>query len=190
MSENSKYLISIIIKGKSGEFTLVIEWYKFVLTNLEVLIKILDKSDEGWNSASQLLELFKYGLNSESQEVTQWCSKLLGQFSLELNKRNLSGPIWEWFISDDIKVFEALIQCLKRFPLFPIESIIVILCQFGKYNYTELFNHYLKQQFAVLKDYIEIVTKFITPLAEYQESRSEIVSSGVIDSWINMGCQS
>jgi len=177
----------VIIKGLKGDFLPVTEWYKEVLANLETLFKIIEKPDEGWTTVMHLLDIFKAGFYSKQAEVALWTCKLLAQFASELNNKGLSGPSWDWFITGSTSGLQGLLYCFYKTHAVPTETAIAVLCQFGKYNYAELFTHYLKQVYTEPKDYMLSISGLINALAEYKPSKDEIIGAGILQYWIDLG---
>lgn len=179
----------VIVKGLKGDFNPVTDWYKEILANSDQLMKIIDNQDEGWATAKKLLDIFKAGLYSKNPDVVLWACKLLSKCATDLHTKGYSGEVWDWFVGSTASGLQGILHSIEKNHTIAIEGAISVMCQFGKYNYSELFTHYLKLCFSNIRDYFRIVSTFIQPLSEYKTSKDEIISAGILFYWIDLACK-
>lgn len=179
----------VIIKGLKGNYTPVTDWYREVLANADQLIKIFENKGEGWTTAKNMLEIFKAGLFSKNSGVALWTCKLLAKLATELHEKGFSGEIWDWFVSQPTGGLQGILHCVEKNHSVAMEGAIAVLCQFAKYNYAELFTHYLKLSFPNIRDYMRIISTFIQPLSEYKISKDNIINAGILMYWLDLACK-
>lgn len=179
----------MIIKGLKGDFKPIIDWYKELFSLAESLIQIMQKEID-WQTASiQILDIIKAGLFSHTAEVELWTSRLLAKIASEMNKRDMGGVAWEWFIADNGGL-QGIIRCYNKNHHITAESVISVMYEFSRYNFAELLTHYMKSCFHTVKEYMQAITVFMLPLSEYKNSRDEIVNGKILLSWIEIGSNS
>ncbi len=152
------------------------------------MLQIIDHPDEGWATALHLLDIFKAGFYSKSPEVALWTCRLMSRIATELHGRGMGGSAWEWFVAGPTCGLQGVLHCADKNRSVPIEAAVSVLCQFGKFNCTELFTHHLKQAFPEVRDYMIAVAGLVPSLAEYKQSRDEMAAGGVLRFWIELGC--
>jgi len=177
--------LQIIIKGLKGKYEPVIDWYKEILINCNHLMNILDNKDEGWTNMKQMLDIFKVGIYCKHSEVVLWACKLLTKMAAEIHIKQLSGPAWDWFVSNQTGCLQNILYCLKNTKSIAFEVATPLLCEFGKYNYVELFTHYLKRFCKQDFEYFSLAINFIQPLAENKIIKEEIANAKIIPIWID-----
>ncbi len=188
LSDSNQYLLHVVVKGLKGEYGPVIEWYKELCANCEALMGILAQEPEGSSALVKILEIFKAGLYSKNTEVAIWACKLLAQMANQLKVGELSGAAWDWFVGDNGGL-HGVLHGLKSLHDLPGESVVSLLCQFGRYNFTELFTHHMKLAIQDAGEYMQRVTRLIPALADFKLSRDELGSGGVLVFWIDLGCR-
>ncbi len=188
LSNSNKFLIHVIIKGLKGDFRPVVEWYKQVFAHAEVLISVLQNEPEGGASTLQILDIMKAGLYSKHAEVAAWACRLLAKMASELNAKGMSGMAWDWFVADNGGL-QGILHCANKNRELMGENVVSALCQFGRYNFAELFTHHLKLAIPEAKEYMETVSGLVPSLAEYKVSRDELANAGVLVFWIDFGCR-
>lgn len=176
----------MIVKGLKGKFEPIVEWYKEVLSNSDYLLTILNSNEEGWSSIKQMLDIFKAGFYSKQPEVAVWTCKLLTKMATNFHKKGHGGAAWDWFIGKPAGGLNGIFHCITKSHGVSLEALVALLCEFGKYNYVELFTHYFKLLFKQEIDYLRTVTDLIQPLADYKISKEEIINSGVLSFWIDI----
>lgn len=136
-----------------------------------------------------MLDIFKAGLYSRDKDVVLWTCKLLTKLATEFHLKGFSAQAWDWFVEQPGGGLLGILHCINTNYGITVEGPIAVLCQFGKFNYSELFTHHLMVSCQNTKEYMRVVTGFIQPLAEYRQSRDEVISAGIIHYWIDMSCK-
>ncbi len=180
--------MQVIIKGLKGDYMPTLEWLKELYTLSSQLSTLLTKEPDAPGAAVQVLDIIKAGLYSRCGEVSLWTCRLLARLADDLNGKGLGGIAWEWFIAENGGL-SGLLHCYMKNHHLVAESAISVMCQYGRYNFVELFTHYVKNSFKTPGEYLQTVAVFLQPLSEYRAAREEIISGGALDIWAEMGCQ-
>jgi len=188
MAKDRKYLINAIIKGMKGDFNDVIEWYKQIYTNEELLVKLLEKEPDPTGPVVTVLDIIKAGFYSKSSEISVWTCKLLSKMAVDFSKSSLAGTSWEWFIAENGGLM-GLLHCYRKNHHLVAESTISLMCQFGEHCFVELFTHHLKNYAGDIAEYFQLLSVFMQPLSEYRLSRDQINTKGVFENWLDLACQ-
>lgn len=102
----------------------------------------------------------------------------------EFANLDLASKAWDWFVDEANGCLKVALEAVKKHQDC-LESLIPIFIQFARYNFTELFTHYLKRAIETDKEYMETMNEFLGPLSESKQSREELLKSGVLDYWIS-----
>jgi len=188
LSNSNKLLIHVIIKGLKGDYAPVLDWYKEIFTHSTKLLELLQSEPDGVNAVLQVFDIFKAGLFSKNIEICDWALRLLGKVSNELNSKGMSGLAWDWFIAENGGL-QAVIYAIEKSRELAGENIISVLCQFGRYNFMELFTHNMKLIIPEADRYMKIIGDLMPSLADYKLSRDELANSGVISFLIDFACR-
>ena len=188
LANSNTLLIHVIIKGLKGDFEPVVDWYKELFLHCDILVKLFETDPEGLISALHVLDIMKAGLYSKSLEVANWALRLMSKTASEMNYKKMSGVAWDWFTSENGGL-QVLLSSIRKSKELINENLVSVLCQFGRYNFMELFTHNMKLVIEDQRAYMEVVIKLLEPLADYKLSRDELYEKGVIAFWIDFACR-
>jgi hypothetical protein len=111
----------------------------------------------------------------------------LSKLGSELDIRKLLGSAYEWFIDQDGGLSAIIYATTKHSDI--IENVVSVMTQFGKYNMLELFNLHLKNLTPDQSQYMDLVTDIYSTVADTFIAKEALVSSGVLDFWIDTAIQ-
>jgi len=103
----------------------------------------------------------------------------LTRFATDLN--SYSGILWEWFISSPLNgstPLNYLLGSFKRHGSSLIESVVSVLCEYGKYNICELFTYYIPM--VCQNETPKTISSFIAPISQHKKFKDQIIEAGVI----------
>jgi hypothetical protein len=176
----------VIIKGLKGDFKPILAWFQEVYTHSSHLTALIVQ-EEAFNAAYLILNSLKPGFYSKSSDVALWTCKLLSKLGNDFYLRDMSAVGWEWFVSNNGGL-EGVLYCANKYSDVN-ENVVAVLHQFGRFNFIELFSHYMKIFISDPVQYMRSVQGFIRPLSEYKLAKEEIINSGVMEYWIDMACK-
>lgn len=188
LANSNKYLIHVIIKGLKNDFRLVIELFKTVHSNCQVLMKIFAKKTEGISSTIQILNILKAGFYSNNSTVAQWACRTIENLGKLLQEKGFVPFVWDWFISDNGGL-QSILEGTKKNNEIIGEFSASMLYEFSRYNYNELFTRHFPRILSDPKDLLLILTEFLQYIAEHTLSRDEFVKSGVFAYIFDFGCR-
>ena len=131
-----------------------------------------------------MTNIIKPGLISRSTDVASWACRCLSKMGYEFSNLDLASKAWDWFVDEANGGLKVALESVEKHQDL-LESITPIFIQFSRYNFTELFTHYLKRAIQTDKDYMNTMNEFLNPLSQSKQSREELLKSGVLDFWIS-----
>lgn len=96
LTEGSKYLSHIIIKGLKSDFKPVIAWLMEVYASSKHFSNLIKAEEQA--GIKMVLNSFKGGLYSKSKDVMIWTAKVYNKIIYDFRNLDLSKEVWEWFI--------------------------------------------------------------------------------------------
>jgi len=180
LTNGFKYLAHILAKGVKGVFEPVTYWYQEVGAHVGHLVTLIEKDRE--NNILLVQQACRPGLLSKNAQVVEWCCKFFAKLALEFTNKQMMPLAWEWFVSEHGGMQGCLLG-LKRHPQLA-ENIISVLVQYARYDMVELFTIHLRNVCPEPTEQIQMMIALFKPLTESNFTKDEIVSSGVIDAWI------
>lgn len=186
LSNNNKYLVHVCVKGVKGDFEKISQWYQTVYSTSRHFAELIDREEEQ-GTVSLALKIVSCGLFSPNYEIVVWCLRVLSKLGSELDIRKLLNSAYDWFIEQDGGL-SAIVYAINKHSDI-IENVVSVMTQFGKYNMLELFNLHLKNMTPDQAQYMDLVTDIYSTVADTFIAKEALVSSGVLDMWIDTAIQ-
>ena len=128
LSNNRKYLSIICNKGIKGDFTKIKKWINDLNLNFEIMMKLINISDDGLNISFGTIGS---ALVCNDEEIPILCAQLLNKIN------NNSKMNWEWFKNEGI---DLMIYAIIKTELDSDKLILMnILYDFIKDNFRDFF---------------------------------------------------
>lgn len=179
LTSNNIYLAQITAKGFRGDFSPVLQWYRDIYGNAELLTNYM-KAEEQENSLKCVLNAIKHGLTAEDSEVVQWCINVFSRIVLEAGDIELLGPMWGWFTKGNNSALALIIALAQKKDNEMTAALVELLLLFGEKYYSELFTVLIPSLCDGSGKYFTVIAEFLPYLTENSGIVNEIEASGVI----------
>jgi hypothetical protein len=183
LAQNNKYLSLIITKGLKGDSDPVLCWYQSIYTYTNALIKLIDAQPDE-EALTFVLNALKAGMVAKEIEVVQWTFRLMSKVFLELSDIGKLKKAWNWFISDAGGLEATLMSC-KKYGEEVLSQAVDLLVYISEFNLNELFTAHISHLLSI-PDYFNMITHLLPHLTESATTKQEIISSGIINHWIEL----
>ncbi|CAG9316961.1 unnamed protein product [Blepharisma stoltei] len=185
LAQGYKYLAHIIAKGLKGSFEPVMLWYQDIYSNTQRLAELVSNElDSG--AMNFVMSALKPGLISKDIEIIEWTLRVFSKLALEFSEIGLLEAAWKWFTGDQ-SALEMCIHSLKRVGSELYSGVIELFLQIGQGNFIELFTLHIRNIMTNTTEYINLMSDFLPFLSESESIFQEIISSGVIAYWRELG---
>lgn len=184
LTQNGKYLSHVIHKGLKGSYYPVIDWYKGLYSDLPHLVQLVSR-EEANDSIPLMLSSLRSGFVSKNLDTVLWCCRLFSRLGSDLIEADMLPPAWDWFVIENGGLESVLTAC-KRFGSLVNAQITSVLVQFARNNYFELFSIQLRKYIPESLNYFTTMNELLPCLCEIRASKLELVSTGILNFWIEM----
>eukprot|EP00742_Colponemidia_sp_Colp-10_P006574 GILJ01007045.1.p1 GENE.GILJ01007045.1~~GILJ01007045.1.p1 ORF type:complete len:1707 (-),score=396.78 GILJ01007045.1:173-5251(-) len=182
LSNNTKFLGHLLVKGIKNQFNSIIQWFQDVFANVHNLTNRLAAEPE---SIGFILSAFCAGLLSRDYEVALWACRLYSRLAQELVDAGLGDRAWEWFVSKKAGL-EATVLCFKRHPDTKL-ALWPVIEQFSRTNLLDLYSNHLRRLIPDPANLMDLIHEFLSPMVESRLSREVCISSGLVDYLLELG---
>lgn len=187
LTQGGKYLTFVISKGLKGKHGPIVSWYSEIYSNLPTLLELLiQEITQG--SIEIILSSLQSGFLSKNSDTVLWTCRIFAKLGSDLFEHELLPQAWDWFVCSS----SGLESCLVSYSRFESQiqsQIINVLVQFGRNNFTELFTIQLRNSLPIPSDYLTTMDNFLQSLCEIRAAKSELLSAGILDYWVNLALQ-
>ena len=122
-----------------GDYEPIINWYQELYANIDHIVGLLSQGD--CNQVFPfLLNSFKPGLVSKSQDVAIWAARFISKLGLEFHgHQNIKDAAWRWFAENNGGLRTCTLALKRHNDLRVKENLVKIMEQFGRDNFREMF---------------------------------------------------
>ena len=132
------------------------------------------------------LNAIKTGCFSHNYDVAQWCIRFITKLTYEFEDSICADALYEWFINSTQEGgIRAILYILKRHSDL-IENVVNTFIQFAKGSLVDILKELLRSLYPSPVEYVAIVNDFTHVLAENKDYKDELLTSGLIDFWLEM----
>lgn len=189
LTNNNQYLMHSVVKGLKGNFEPVLSWYQELYSLSEYFADIIcleSKKNKKHSTLIMAMNAVKTGCFSHNYDVAQWCLRFITKLVYEFEESDCTDALYEWFINTTQEGgIKAILYVLKRHSDL-IESVVNVFIQFAKGSLIDILKELMRSLYPSALEYIAIVNDFTHVLAENKEYKDEMISSGLIDFWLEM----
>lgn len=139
MTDGSKYLAHILIKGLRGDYEPVISWLMAVYSASRHFSSLLKDEDQ---NAIMLLNALKGGMYSKNKEVCLWTLKVFNKIAYDLGSSPFGDSAQRWFVGAEGGL-EGAVYALKKFTDVAPE-VAELIVNISKGKLLEVYQTYFK----------------------------------------------
>jgi hypothetical protein len=187
LTNNNQYLMHAVVKGLKGNFEPVLSWYQEMYSLSKYFADIItleSKKNKKHNTLIMAMNVVKTGCFSHNYDVSQWCLRFITKLIYEFEDTPCTDALYEWFINTTQEGgIKAILYTLKRHSDL-IENVVNCFIQFAKGSLIDILKELMRSLYPSPLEYIAIVNDFTHVLSENKEYREEMLSSGLIDFWL------
>lgn len=189
LTNNNQYLMHSVVKGLKGNFEPVLSWYQEMYSLSEYFAEIIcleSQKHKKHNTLIMSMNVIKTGCFSHNYDVAQWCLRFITKLIYEFEDTYCTDALYEWFINTTQEGgIKAILYILKRHSDL-IESVVNCFIQFAKGSLVDIMRELMKSLYPSALEYVAIINDFVHVLAENKDYKEELLSAGLIDSWMEM----
>jgi len=173
----------MLAKGVHRQFEPIIDWIRD-LTNVKDRLIQLSLVDESKRSLYRILDIFKSGLVSRSQEVARFTCRLYSNISYCLLDNNALHYGYQWAIAPK-SLMNILVLALKR-HIGLIEEIVTVMLDFAHNRLSSLFEDSLPNILQNDMEYFRFLNTIFESLMAREFIRKEVEETELYHRWCQL----
>jgi hypothetical protein len=188
LTNSNQYLLHSVVKGLKSNYEPIVKLYRNMTQYVHHLCNLLDlESEKNQNNLTlvMIINALKTGLFSYNDEVILATCQLLTKISEVSFEMKFYPAIYQWFITTTQEGgISALLYILKKHEDL-IGPVVFTMVAFAKGNLSNILKEVIKPLYPSPREFLAIINDFTHVLAQNEETRSEMLQSGLIDYWID-----
>jgi len=160
LTDGSKYLAHILIKGLKSDFQPVVTWLMEIMADSQHFSELIKSEPSNSNMVFKALE---GGLYSKNKDVVLWTLKVVAKLGFDFSSTELGENAWQWFTAKDGGLEGVIYSVKKMKELLP--DACELMMNIGKGKLNELVKIHIKALFVEGKEYMQFLTAIMKPLS-------------------------
>lgn len=137
-----------------------------------------------------ILNALKIGFFSYSELVVQASIDVFIRISELTAELNLNSGVYQWFITTTQEGgISAILYALKKHWDL-VRGVVATIVSFSRGNMPSILREIIRPLYPASKDYVSILNDFVHIMHEKEDTRKELVDSGLIDYWLEVNIRS
>jgi len=187
LTNSNQYLLHSVVKGLKGNYDPIVKFFKTTMKYSHHLCNLIQLESEKNQNNSTMLMIFnalKIGMFSYNDEVILSCLELFNKISELTFEQSIYPAVYQWFITTTQDGgISAILYVLKKHEDL-IKQVVSVLVSFSRGNLPNILKEIIRPLYPSPREYVSIINNFTHVLSENEETKRELLDSGLIDYWL------